>query len=465
MEKFFVSTPIYYINGEPHIGHAYTTIAADVLARFYRDRNYDVFFLTGADEHGAKICEAAQKVNQTPNEFVDGLDIKFKAAWKNLNISNDAYIRTTNPEHEKLVQEMVSKLQDKGFVEKRQYEGLYCVGCEKFVKESELVDGKCSDHQKEPVLQKEENYFFRLSDFAEKILAKIESNELVIAPETRRNEVISKIKQGLEDVSISRQAVDWGIKFPQDESQTIYVWIDALLNYYTATKIFDKVDFWPANLHIVGKDILWFHAVIWPAVLLALDLPLPKKVFVQGYFTVNGQKMSKSVGNVIDPNKLVEKYGADAVRFALLREFPFGEDGDISEEKVAVSYTRLANNIGNLVQRTLSMINQYDIDVKTNQTNGEKIAIDTQIKNLDFYGALKKIDEFSENLNKFIAEKEPWILAKEKKQKELALILTKVYIDLHSLNDALKPFIPETNAKIAAQLKDLKPIPLFPKIG
>lgn len=465
MEKFFVSTPIYYINGEPHIGHAYTTIAADVLARFYRAKNYEVFFLTGADEHGAKICEAAEKANQSPHEFVDNLDVKFKAAWKNLNISNDAYIRTTNPEHEKIVQELVSKLQKKGFIEKRQYEGLYCVGCEKFIKESELVDGKCPDHQKTPVVQKEENYFFKLSEFTEPLLKKIESNELIIAPDSRRNEVISKIKLGLEDVSISRQAVEWGIKFPGDETQTIYVWIDALLNYYTATKIFNKEAFWPANLHLVGKDILWFHAVIWPVVLLALDLPLPKKIFVQGYFTVNGQKMSKTIGNVIDPNKLVEKFGADAVRYALLREFPFGADGDISEEKIAASYTRLANNIGNLVQRTLSMINQYGIDVKKEKPENEKIEIDMLIRNLDFFGALKKIDEYSENLNKFIAEREPWFLAKENKQEELTQVLAKVYSGLFNLNEALKPFMPETNTKIDAQLENLKPEPLFPKIN
>jgi methionyl-tRNA synthetase len=464
--KYYVTTPIYYINDVPHIGHAYTTVAADVLARYHRKKGDEVFFLTGTDEHGAKIAEAAIKAGKSPQDFVDELELKFKEAWKKLNISYDEFFRTTNPDHEKQVQEFVQKLKDGGFVEKRSYEGLYCVGCEKFLKESELIDGKCPDHQKEPVRQKEENYFFKLSQFGDKILEKIESGEFEIGPETRRNEIAGKIKQGLEDISISRAAVEWGVSFPGDDKQTIYVWIDALLNYYTATKIYKKDGFWPANLHLMAKDIVWFHGVIWPALLLALDLPLPKKIFVHGFFTVDNQKMSKSIGNVLDPNYLVDKFGVDAVRYATLREFPFGEDGDFSEEKIATHYNNLANNIGNLLQRTISMINKYNIEVKSNNTEAksQKIDINAEISTLDFMSALKKIDDFCMAQNKYIAESEPWTLAKEDKKAELAEVLINVYNNLALLPELLEPFMPETAVKIRKQLETLEPEPLFPRL-
>jgi len=465
MSKYFITTPIYYINDVPHIGHAYTTIAADVLARYHRAKGDEVFFLTGTDEHGAKIAEAAKKAAKEPQAFVDNLEKKFKEAWKNLNISYDEFFRTTNPDHEKQVQEFVQKLKDRGFVEKRSYEGLYCVGCEKFMKESELVDGKCPDHLKEPVRQKEENYFFKLSDSAisNKLINLISNNEFVIGPESRRNEIISKLKLGIEDISISRATVEWGIPFPGDESQTIYVWIDALLNYYTATKIYGKDDFWPANLHLMAKDILWFHAVIWPSMLLALDLPLPKKVFAHGFFTVDNQKMSKTIGNVLNPNDLVDKFGADAVRYAVLREFPFGEDGDISLDKIATQYNNLGNNLGNLVQRTISMMVKYKIRNTKFETNN-KIQIDNEINNLDFMEALKKIDDFCMEQNKYIAEHEPWVLAKEGKKQELTDVLATVYNNLILLPDLLLPFMPETAEKMKKQLETLEPEPLFPRL-
>jgi methionyl-tRNA synthetase len=463
MAKYYITTPIYYINDVPHIGHAYTTIAADVLARYHRAKGDDVFFLTGTDEHGAKIAEAAEKNGKTPKEFADFLVPKFQEAWKKLNISYDQFFRTTDPEHEKLVQEFVQKLKDNGFVEKRKYEGLYCVGCEKFLKESELVDGMCPDHKKAPVKQTEENYFFKLSQFGDQLLKKIESGEIEIGPEGRKNEIIGKIKQGLEDVSISRQAVEWGVRFPGDETQTIYVWIDALLNYYTATKMYNKEDFWPANLHLMAKDILWFHAVIWPAMLLAAGIEPAKKVFAHGFFTVNGGKMSKTVGNVINPNELVKKFGgADAVRYALLREFPFGEDGDISEEKIGLSYNRLANNIGNLFQRTISMMNRYG--VKAPNLKKSKIAVNKELENLDFMGALKKIDEYAETLNQFIAEKEPWKMYKEGKDGEAASVLLEVFDKLFPLVLAIEPFMPDTAKKMKSQLESLKPEPLFPRL-
>lgn len=469
--KKFITTPIYYINDIPHIGHAYTTIAADVLTRFYRRKGEEIFFLTGVDEHGAKIAEAAKKAGEDPKHFVDELVPRFQKTWANLNISYSEFFRTTNPEHEKVVVDFVRKIKEKGFIEKRKYEGLYCVGCEKYLTQEDLVDGKCPDHQTMPQKQSEENYFFLLSKFQDHLKEAIESGKMKVLPEQRKNEVLGKLKQGLEDVSISRAGVSWGIPFPGDESQTIYVWVDALLNYYSATKIYaEKSPAWPADLHLMAKDILWFHAVIWPAMLMALDLDLPKKIFAHGFFTINGQKMSKTLGNVLDPNELIEKFGADAVRYALLREFPFGEDGDISEEKIAKHYNDLANNIGNLLQRTISMVNQYEIPrsiCHCEEHSDEAIClqIDKKIENLDFYNVLIEIMQLAESTNKYIAEKEPWKLAKEEKREELEEALSTAYMDLEILAEILEPFMPETAEKMKKQLETLKPEPLFPKLN
>ena len=483
--KYYITTPIYYINDVPHIGHAYTTIAADVLARYHRKKGDEVFFLTGTDEHGAKIAEAAEKAGKSPKDFADSLVPKFEGAWKNLNISYDEFFRTTDPEHGKLVAEFVTKLKDKGFIEKRPYEGLYCVGCEKFLKEAELVEGCCPDHKKPPVKQMEENYFFKLSDpeISRELARLISKDELIVGPETRKNEVLGKIKQGLDDISISRQGVEWGVRFPGDETQTIYVWVDALLNYYTATKIYGKEvtspdlslhhqkgegPIWPADLHLIGKDILWFHAIIWPAMLIAADLPVPKKVYAHGFFTINGAKMSKTVGNVIDPNEMVKKFGADAVRYALLREFPFGEDGDISVDKIEKHYNALADNIGNLLQRTISMIKRYSIQISNlkSQNDNSKLKIETskELDDLQFMEALRKIDNLAIGTNKHIAEKEPWTLAKANKTEELAEVLGRAYSDLNLLAELIEPFMPETSAKMKKQLETLEPEPIFPRL-
>ncbi len=469
--KKFITTPIYYINDVPHIGHAYTTIAVDVLTRFYRQKGDNVFFLTGVDEHGAKIAEAAKKAGENPQDFVDKLVPKFQKTWTNLNISYSEFLRTTNPDHEKVVSDFVKKIKEKGFIEKRKYEGLYCVGCEKFLAEEDLIDGKCPDHQTIPQKQSEENYFFLLSKFQEPLKEAIESGKMQIVPEARKNEILGKLNQGLEDVSISRANVSWGIPFPEDEKQTIYVWVDALLNYYSATKIYgEKSPAWPADLHLMAKDILWFHAVIWPAMLMALDLDLPRKIFAHGFFTVGGKKMSKTLGNILDPNKLVEKFGADAVRYALLREFPFGEDGDISEEKISLHYSDLANNIGNLLQRTIVMINQYGIKPKSknqnpNENQNPKTKIDKLIEILEFYEALIEIMKLAEDSNKFIAEKEPWKLEKEEKRGEQEEVLNIAYHNLEILAEILEPFMPETSEKMKTQLETLKPEPLFPKLN
>lgn len=469
-KKFYITTPIYYINDVPHIGHAYASIMTDTIARYLRKQGEEVFFLTGTDEHGAKIAEAAAKLQETPQEFVDKLDLKFRAAWKLLNISNDEYIRTTDPLHSEIVSKLVQELVDRGFVEKRSYEGLYCVGCEKYMKESELVNGLCPDHLKKPIVQSEENYFFKLSAFADQLKSKIESDEIIIRPESKKNEILGKINLGLDDISISRANVEWGIPFPGDPEQTIYVWIDALINYYSATKMYDREKFWPADLHIVGKDIFWFHAVIWSAVLLALDLPVYKKLFVHGYFTVDGQKMSKTIGNVIKPEDLVAKYGTDAVRYYVLSAFPFGADGDVSLLKMNQAYLKLANEIGNLFQRTIAMMNKYFDESQKQKVKSQKledqlvINIDEEMDNLELMEALRKIMLFAEDQNKAIATAQPWVLAKEGKKDDLVSFLSKTHLNLLILADALVPFMPETAEKMKDQLKTLKLEPLFPRI-
>jgi len=472
MKKLYITTPIYYVNDKPHIGHAYTTVAADVLARYYKALGREVFFLTGTDEHGAKIAEAAKAAGKEPKAFVDSLAPQFQKAWENLNIEYDQFFRTTNPEHEKVVQEFVAKLKERGYIEKRKYEGLYCIGCERFVQKNELIDGKCPDHNTEPEIHSEENYFFLLKRAAEDfgLLNIIEKDELIVAPEGRKNEVIGKIKQGLDDVSISRAGVTWGIPFPGDDTQTVYVWVDALINYWSATKIYKNPPEWPTDLHLMAKDILWFHAIIWPAMLLALGLPLPKKVFAHGFFTVGGKKMSKTVGNVLDPNDLVKKFGTDAVRYALLREFPFGEDGDISEEKIAERYNKdLANGLGNLVNRTISMMNKYQIKLEIRNSkleanpNVQIKKIQKNIEELRFYEALGGIGNIINGLNVYIDKEKPWELAKSDSEK-LSEVLLSVHMSLSSLVLLLAPFMPESAEKMKNQLETLKPEPLFPRI-
>ncbi|HOX40802.1 MAG TPA: methionine--tRNA ligase [bacterium] len=503
-KKYYITTPIYYVNDVPHIGHAYTTIAADVLARFHKTKGEDVFFLTGTDEHGAKIAEAASKAGKEPKDFVDELAPKFQETWKKLNIEYSEFFRTTNPEHEKLVQEFMQKVKDNGYIEKRSYSGLYCISCERYYKPEELIDGKlCPDHKRDCVEQTEENYFFLLSKFGDQLIKKIENGEFEIGPESRKNEIISKIKLGLEDVSVSRANVKWGIPFPGDQEQTIYVWFDALLNYWTAGKIyFPQMDdgrpnneqqteqsqntkyeirntsLWPADLHLMAKDILWFHAVIWPAMLIAAGEEAPKKVFAHGFFTINGQKMSKTLGNVIDPNDVVDKFGADAVRYALLREFPFGEDGDISLERIRKRYDEeLSNTLGNLLQRTLVMIKKYCAQEFSNyqfpsaswRINQSSITqfqkqVSSEINNLQFSRALEKVMEFTGSLNQLINEKAPWVLAKEGKDEEAAAVLSQVFAGIVEIAESLVPFMPETAGKMKKQLETLEPEPLFPRL-
>ncbi len=461
--KFYITTPIYYVNDKPHIGSAYPTIAADVLARLHRLLSEDVFFQTGTDEHGAKIAAAAAKAGKAPKEFADEISAKFSFAWDQLDIVPDKFIRTTDNDHKAAVEIFLNKLKDSGKIYEGEYQGLYCVGHEAFIKEADLINGICPDHKTKPELIKEKNWFFKLSDYQKILEEKIENDELEIKPFSRKNEVLSFIKQGLEDIAISRPNVKWGIPLPWDKNQTVYVWVDALINY-----LFPK-EYWPANIHVVGKDIIKFHCVIWPALLLAVNEELPKKVMVHGFFTVNGEKISKSLSNAIDPNDWVAKFGADAVRYFLLREIPFGSDGDISEEKLKTRYNAdLADGLGNLFSRTTNMIEKYlEGDVGEFVRSPKDLTEATEaFYNFDFSHGLSRIWEEIAWANQLIDKSKPWELVKEhpEKVKELLLNLTALIYDIAF---KLSPIIPETSQKIKSLLESgdiKKPEPLFKKI-
>ncbi|MEM5797729.1 MAG: methionine--tRNA ligase [Candidatus Aenigmatarchaeota archaeon] len=454
-KKFYITTPIYYVNDVPHIGHAYTTIAADVIARWHRLKGEDVFFLTGTDEHGEKIQQAAEKAGKEPKKFCDEIAKKFKDAWKTLNISYSHFIRTTDKYHVKAVINALQTLYKNGYIYKGKYQGLYCVGCEKYLTESELIDGKCPLHLKEPQFLSEDSYFFTLSKFHTVLLNKIEKDEIVIKPEARKNEIISFLQNNkLEDISISRSKVKWGIKLPWDESHTCYVWIDAFLNYVTGigwpNKKFER--YWPADLHLIGKDILRVHATIWPAELLAVGLKVPKQIFAHGYFTIKGQKMSKSLGNVVDPVELSKKYSVDAVRYFLIREFPFGEDGDFSEEALINRINgELVADLGNLIYRVLTLAERYKGRIK-GKPELDKILdislIDKHMENLELQDALGAIWEFVRNTNKYINEKQVWKLEGE----ELSNALYNLLEACRIISILISPFLPETSEKINKQL-------------
>ena len=473
--KFYITTPIYYTNQAPHIGTAYTTVAADVLARYYRKLGKDVFFLTGTDVHGEKIAQAAEEVNKSPQEFVDEISKLFKKAWKKLNISYDDFIRTTDEKHKKGVEKFLLKLKERGKIYQDEYRGLYCTGCERFITKKELVDNKCPYHQKEPELISETNYFFKLKDFLPKVKELIEKDKIIIEPKERKKEVLSLLKQDLGNFSISRQNVEWGIDLPFDKKQKTYVWVDALQNYITAIGYGDDSEkfnkYWPADLHLIAKDIVKFHAIFWPALLLATGLELPKKIFVHGFFTVEGQKMSKSLGNAIDPIYLVDKYGADAVRYFLLREISFGQDGDFSIKRLEERYNSdLANGLGNLVSRVLALsekvgakaerVNkEFDSEIKLVQEKYKKA-----IKDIKFNEALESVWKLISFCDEHIEKNKPWELIKnnqDKAKKVLGQLLTTI----EEIANLLGPFIPETSEKILKQIKQNKKIEaLFPRL-
>ncbi len=452
MSKYYVGTPIYYVNDVPHVGHFYTTLAADVLARYYALKigKENVLFVTGTDEHGAKVAEAAASHGKTPQEYADEVAPAFQKAWEEAGLSYDYFMRTTHPEHKRIAQEVLQKMYDAKFIYKGVYEGLYCVGCEKFLTEQDLVDGKCPLHpNQEPVHQKEDNYFFKLKDFAAQVRAKIASGEIEVLPESRRNEVLGRIDQGVEDISISRQGLSWGVQIPWDNTQTVYVWVEALFYYYTATKIIEgKEDFWPIQMHLMAKDIVWFHAFIWPALLLAAGLELPKTIFAHGFFTINGQKMSKSLGNVIAPSELIEKYGRDGARYLLLSAYTFGNDGDLALDKFTDTYNSdLANGLGNLISRAAKLCEGLDMGEHTS-----KEFTFQYIERIESFGFKEILDDIwrkLSELDKYFNHVEPWKLKGTPEALKEALL--PVVQGLLDISIELEPFMPETAEKIKKQ--------------
>ncbi|MAG52915.1 MAG: methionine--tRNA ligase [Nanoarchaeota archaeon] len=460
MGKFYITTPIYYVNSDPHVGSAYTTIAADVLARWNRLKKNDVFFLTGTDEHGQKVQEAAEKEGINPKEFVDKIAKKFKISFNLINSSHDNFIRTTNKEHEEEVKKILQELFDKKFIYKGNYEAYYCVGCEQYLTESDLVDGKCHIHRTKPELRKEEAYLFKLSKFQDKLTKLIESGEFNILPLERRNEVLSFLKTGLRDISISRlkEKVHWGIELPFDKNHTCFVWVDALWNYITGLKEkkqFDK--FWPPDIQLMAKDILRVHATIWSALLLATENKLPKTLFIHGYFTIDGHKMSKSLGNSISPNYMVEQYGSDALRYFLMRNIPFGQDGDFSESLLVERLNNeLANDLGNLVSRVLTLteknfengLKKSEIDKKLSSKLDIK-KIDSHIENLELHNALNEIWRFINECNKYVNEEKIWESKGEQLNSQLYTLLESIRI----ISILVSPFLPQTSGRIFNQLQ------------
>lgn len=471
-KKFYITTPIYYVNDRPHVGSAYTTIAADVSARLHRQLGEDVFFLTGTAEHGSKIAESAEKAGKEIKVFTDENAAKFSFTWDQLGIAPDDFIRTTEERHEKAVNLFFEKLKNSDKLYEGDYEGWYCVGCESFKKEAELVEGLCPLHKRKPEWIKEKNWFFKLSEYGQILLEKIETEEMRILPFARRNEIVSFIKQGLEDITISRRTAKFAMPLPWDKEQTIYVWLDELFNYCSAIgyesdrKKFDR--YWPADCQLVGKDIIKFHCVIWPALLLAIGEKVPQLVFAHGFFTVDGQKMSKTLGNVIDPNNWVDKYGADAVRYFLLREVPFGQDGDVSEEKLLARYNAdLADGLGNLFSRTTNMVERYlNGDVESFVPTPKDLSDATaDFASYNFSEGLVKIWMVIAWANQLIDKAKPWELYKTEPEKVKELLLNLVAV-LYDIALKLSPIMPETANTIRTALeadKVSKAEPLFLK--
>jgi methionyl-tRNA synthetase len=495
--SFYVTTPIYYVNAAPHLGHAYTTIAADVMARHHRQRGEEVFFLTGTDEHGEPVADAAHALGIEPQELADRNAERFRALAPRLHASNDFFIRTTDPQHEAIVQQVLSKVRDNGYVYEGTYEGWYCPRCADFKADNEIDEGnRCPIHHVELTREQEDNYFFKLSAFQQRLEALYAEREDFVAPRTRYNEALSFIRSGLRDVPLSRHKLTWGVKVPWDEQHVFYVWFDALLNYYsaltyasdpageprvpagavtpasmappaaslaerTAASLTERM--WPASYHLIGKDILRFHAVYWPALLMAADLELPEHVFVHGFLLMDGEKMSKSLGNVLDPFAVIDRYGADALRFYLLRDVPFGQDGSVSTAAFELRYeSELANELGNLASRTIAMVHRYrdgvaatvDLDPELEgEFAGLAGEVEWLIDRAELTGALEVMWQRVRRLNRYVEERAPWQLAKDEgSAQQLDMVLSSLVAGIRVLAVLLHPYLPTSTDKLLGAL-------------
>ena len=468
MARFYVTTPIYYVNAAPHLGHAYTTIAADVMARHHRQRGEEVFFLTGTDEHGEPVADAAHALGIEPQQLADRNAERFKSLAPRIEVSNDFFIRTTDRAHEQKVQEVLSQVRDNGFVYEGTYEGWYCPRCADFKAENEIDPGnRCPIHHIELTREQEDNYFFKLSAFQEPLERLYAERADFVAPRTRYNEALSFIRSGLRDVPLTRHKLSWGVRVPWDHEHVFYVWFDALLNYYTALSYARDEDltakFWPASYHLIGKDILRFHAVYWPALLMAAEIELPRHIFVHGYLLMEGEKMSKSLGNVLDPFAVIDRFGADALRFYLLREVPFGQDGSVSTSSFELRYeSELANELGNLASRTLAMLERYRHGAVPPGPPDPALAEDfaglhervaEHLERAELTAALDQVWQRVRRLNRYVEEQAPWQLARdEARAEQLDLVLRTLTEGLRAVTVLLWPYLPASATRLLAAL-------------